>query len=123
MSNASVLRRIAVVALLGAIASGGTAQADPSGMWKRPNGDMVQVTAGSGKLMCKITKGDKSGFEMCNGMGGGGSTWHGSTMKHPDMPGFMSFNGTVAVAGNTLSIKGCAVGQSMCDSETWTRVK
>lgn len=114
---------MAVLALAGTAAGGGPAQADPSGLWKRPNGETVQVTSGGGKLMCRITKGKKAGFEMCNGMGGIGSAWRGSEMKHPDMPGFMSFNGTVAVAGNSLSIKGCAIGQSMCDSETWTRVK
>jgi uncharacterized protein (DUF2147 family) len=44
-------------------------------------------------------------------------------MKHPSMPGFMTFNGSVSVSASSLSIKGCAVGQSMCDAETWTRVK
>lgn len=111
-----------VAALVVGVATG-QAMADPSGTWKRPNGDTVQVVAGGGKLMCKIVKGSKPGFEMCNGMTGGGVTWKGAGMKHPDMPGFMTFNGTVAVSGASLSIKGCAIGESMCDQETWTRAK
>ena len=35
----------------------------------------------------------------------------------------MTFNGTVTVSPAGLTIKGCAVGQSMCDLETWTRLK
>lgn len=130
MVSPSALRRTIALALsgagllaVGAVAGGRAAETDPSGIWKRPNGDTVQVTSGGGKLMCQITNGDRSGFEMCNGMSGGGNAWRGTAMKHPDMPGFMSFNGTVAVAGTTLSIKGCAIGQSMCDSETWSRVR
>ncbi len=49
-----------------------------------------------------------------------GGSWTGKKMRHPSMT-IMSFNGTVTVSGNTLSIKGCAVGQSMCDSEKWSR--
>lgn len=106
--------------LVGVFAAGDV-RADPSGSWKRPNGDMVQVSNAGGKLSCKIMKGSKPGFEMCNGMTGSGSFWKGSGMKHPDMPGFMTFNGTVQVSGSTLSIKGCAIGESLCDSETWSR--
>jgi hypothetical protein len=39
-------------------------------------------------------------------------------MKHPDMPGFMTFNGTVTFGSNGLKIRGCAVG--VCQSEIWT---
>lgn len=125
MVGISVEWRFAAIAVLAGatiLSVTGQAQADPSGTWTRPNGDTVKVTTGGG-LSCRITKGSKPGFEMCNGMGGGGNSWKGAGMKHPDMPGFMTFNGTVAVSGNSLSIKGCAIGASMCDSETWTRAK
>lgn len=123
MLKANVVRRILALALVGTVAGGGQVRADPSGQWRRPNGDMVQVSSVGGKLNCKITKGSKSGFEMCNDMSGSGNAWRGTGMKHPDMPSFMSFNGTVAVKGNTLSIKGCAIGETVCDSETWIRVQ
>lgn len=102
----------------------GTALADgPQGTWKRQNGDTVKALVSNGKLYCKIVSGSKPGFEMCHGMAGSGNTWAGGAMKHPSMPGFMTFNGSVSVSGNSLSIKGCAVGKSMCDSERWSRVK
>lgn len=95
--------------------------AGPEGLWERKNGDTVQVSIKGGKLYCTITDGSKPGFEMCHGMDGAGNSWSGKKMKHPSMPGFMKFNGTVSVSGNSFKIKGCAIGQAMCDSETWTR--
>ena len=93
-----------------------------AGNYKRPNGDEVNVSVSGGKLFCKIVSGKQAGFEMCHGMEKtGGDSWQGANMKHPSMPEIMTFNGTVKVGGSGLSIKGCAVGQSMCDSESWTR--
>jgi uncharacterized protein (DUF2147 family) len=104
-------------------ASGANAQEAP-GTYKRPNGDLVRVSVSGGKLFCQIVQGQQTGFEMCHGMSKGGpNAWQGAEMKHPSMPAFMTFNGTVTVAATGLSIKGCAVGQSMCDTETWSRQK
>lgn len=95
---------------------------DPSGQWMRPNGDVATVSLSGGKLWCKITSGSKPGFEMCHGMAASGGGWAGNKMKHPSMPGMMTFNGSVKVSGNTFKIKGCAIGQSMCDEESWSRM-
>jgi uncharacterized protein (DUF2147 family) len=92
------------------------------GDYQRPNGDAARVSVNDGKLYCKITSGAQAGFEMCHGMEKTGpNVWQGAKMKHPTMPGMMTFNGTVTVTSSGLSIKGCAVGQSMCDAESWTR--
>ncbi len=99
------------------------AMANPSGMWKRKGNTVVKVSISGGKLYCKIVKGSPNGFEMCHGMVKKGGVWKGGNMKHPSMPGFMTFNGTVRVSGNKLNIKGCAIGQSFCDAETWVRMK
>lgn len=114
------ITRAAVVALFAFAAAPAFADG-PDGKWKRANGDIVTASVSGGKLYCKITSGSKPGFEMCHGMTQSGGKWTGSKMRHPSMT-VMSFNGTVSVSGNSLSIKGCAVGQSMCDSETWSRV-
>ncbi|MEW5964373.1 MAG: hypothetical protein AB1749_12495 [Pseudomonadota bacterium] len=110
-----------VVAVL--VVSAAPALADPSGKYTRKNGDVVQVSVSGGKLYCKIVSGSQVGFEMCHGMSKSGGGWAGNAMKHPDMPGFMTFNGTVTGGGSSISIKGCAIGQSMCDSETWAKAK
>ena len=89
------------------------------GDYKRPNGDAARVSVNGGKLYCKITSVAQAGFEMCHGMDKTGrEILAGAQIKHPTMPGMMTFNGTVTVTSSGLSIKGCAVGQSMCDAES-----
>jgi uncharacterized protein (DUF2147 family) len=116
------LYRVALgAALAGLVAAPATAR-DPSGHYKRPNGDKVQVWIAEGKLYCRIKEGKKPNFEMCHGMGPQGEDWFGKKMKHPGMPGFMTFNGTVTSDAKTLKIKGCAMGKAMCDSEVWDKI-
>jgi uncharacterized protein (DUF2147 family) len=96
---------------------------DETGNWKRPNGDTVEVKVVSNALFCKITKGKKVGFEMCHGMKPtSANVWKGKGMKHPSMPGFMTFNGTVTVNQNKLEIKGCVAGDGVCDKEAWSKI-
>jgi uncharacterized protein (DUF2147 family) len=114
---------LALVGVFGlGVAAPAAHAAEAVGDYKRPNGDAARVSVNDGKLYCKITSGAQAGFEMCHGMEKtGANVWQGANMKHPTMPGMMTFNGTVTVTASGLSIKGCAVGQSMCDAETWTR--
>lgn len=101
--------------------TGNASTAAPVGQWLRKDRDTVSITLKDNGLYCTITAGKKVGFEMCHGMTlREDGSWKGKKMKHPGMPGFMTFNGTVKVDGDTLSIKGCAVG--VCDSENWTRM-
>lgn len=85
----------------------------------RKEKDIINVFVKDGKLFCNRAE-DK--FEMCHGMAQEGEGWKGKKMKHPDMPGFMTFNGSVSFTDTTLTIKGCAVGNSMCDTEVWTKI-
>jgi len=121
--RASKLAMVAVAFGLVLLAIADAALAvEAAGSYKRPNGDEAKVSVSGGKLYCKIIAGKQAGFEMCHGMEKtGADTWQGANMKHPSMPGVMTFNGTVTVSSAGLSIKGCAIGQSMCDSENWTR--
>lgn len=117
------MRLIAIASIAFLSASAASASEDVEGNWTRPNGDTVAATVADGKLNCVITAGSRPGFEMCHGMVKQGDAWTGESMKHPDMPGFMTFNGTVVGFGDELKIKGCAVGQAFCDAETWTRAQ
>jgi len=112
-----------VVATVMALVAPALADEDVVGQWKRPNGDLVEARLADGKLECAILQGSRPGFEMCHDMVKQGDAWVGSAMKHPEMPGFMSFNGTVVVFGDELRIKGCALHEAFCDSETWTRAQ
>ena len=81
--------------------------------------EQVDVSEKGGKLYCTRLS---DGYEMCNGMTrADDGSWHGKKMKHPDMPRWMSFNGTVTFQEGGLKIKGCTLG--ICDSETWTLQK
>jgi len=114
---------IATICLFISAATSASA-AQVEGKWKRPNGTIAQVYECGAKLCGKIVKGDPAGFEMFHGMTKvGPAKWQGSEMKHPSMPQFMTFNGTVTLSGDVLTVKGCAIGQSMCDNETWTRLR
>lgn len=80
-----------------------------------PQTIIVQVI--DGKLYCAR---ESDGFEMCNGLVlSDDARWRGRTMKHPDMPGFMTFNGTASFSETQLNLRGCAMG--ICDAETWDK--
>lgn len=89
------------------------------GQYSRPNGTTAKVWTCGGKLCARV---EDSGFDMfLSGIAPvGEGKWQGD-MKHPDMPGFMTFNGTVTVTAKGLKVQGCAVGQSMCDAESWSK--
>ncbi len=109
----------AVGSLVGAQAAGSV-----YGKWKRPDGSVALVSACGGKLCGHLISGPQTGYEMFHGMAKtGADKWQGNTMKNPSAPGFMTFNGTAILSGNTLSVQGCAIGNSMCGHENWTRVK
>jgi uncharacterized protein (DUF2147 family) len=94
----------------------GTVQAAGVKEYLRKGDQVIQVIEQDGKLYCRRVS-DK--FEMCHGMTKqDDGSWTGKHMKHPDMPGFMTFNGTVTFGSNGLKIRGCAVG--VCQSEIWT---
>lgn len=92
----------------------GMASADT---YMRKGDQEIAVVIKDGKLFCTRVS---DGYEMCNGMErSADGAWRGGTVKHPDMPGFMRFTGTVTFVPKELTLKGCALG--MCDSETWVK--
>ncbi|MDX2289559.1 MAG: hypothetical protein NW217_12155 [Hyphomicrobiaceae bacterium] len=116
MKSKTVALTLATIAATIPLACVTTAHAE--GTYIRKGGQAINVAVKGGKLYCTRTS---DGFEMCNGMSKSGGGYAGAAMKHPDMPGFMTFNGQVTMSGSALTIKGCAIGQSMCDSETWKK--
>ena len=77
----------------------------------------IRVFTNEGRLFCRRAS---DGFEMCHGMTEqADGSWTGKGMRHPDMPGFMKFNGTVVFGAAGLNIRGCAVG--ICQAEDWAK--
>ncbi len=123
----SIIKRATLAFSATALAAGLLAApalaAEPWGKWKRPGGDIAKVWKCNGGMCGAIETGKKKGFVMFKGIKKQGKVWKGD-MKHPNMPSFMTFNGTVTVLGpDKLKVQGCAIGNSMCDAEVWVRVK
>jgi len=107
-------RLTALVAVLVCCATGASADT-----YLRKGDQEINVHVVDNGLYCTRTS---DNFEMCNGMiKYTDGSWRGKKMKHPDMPGFMTFNGTVTFTDAGLTIKGCAIG--ICQSEEWTKKK
>ncbi len=122
MQSLKVMPLALIIACSGALAA--QAAGSVYGKWKRPDGSVALVSACGGKLCGHLVSGPQTGYEMFHGMAKTGpDKWQGNQMKNPSAPGFMTFNGTAVLSGNTLSVQGCAIGQSMCGHENWTRTK
>jgi uncharacterized protein (DUF2147 family) len=121
-SNNLLLATLALACLGAASPASAQTMADILGNYTRPNGDSVLVADCNGLLCGHLTSGNKTGMEMLHGMESATpGEWRGNRMKHPSMPGFMTFNGTVTVVEGNLSVRGCAIGEAFCDAEIWTR--
>ena len=98
-----------------------TASAATADTYIRPHKtgeQQITVVITDGSLWCTRVS---DGFEMCNGMTENeDGTWGGKNMRHPDMPKWMKFNGTVYFNDGGLRIKGCAI---ICDSEDWSKTE
>ncbi len=111
---------VAASTVFGAFAASAATAVDRTYMRK---GDQeIRVFTFEDKLFCRRVSDE---FEMCHGMEeAGGGTWTGPNMKHPDMPKFMTFEGTVVIGGNKkMSIEGCVAGGAVCDREVWDEVE
>ena len=111
----SITRLFAFAAI---VFSASAATADTYTRPHKTGEQQITVVITDGSLWCT---GVSDGFEMCNGMTENeDGTWGGKNMRHPDMPKWMKFKGTVYFNDGGLKIKGCAI---ICDSEDWTKAE
>ncbi|MEE9429160.1 MAG: hypothetical protein V3V25_13540 [Paracoccaceae bacterium] len=106
--------KISVAAIAMIAATSATAETTE---YLRKGKEIIQVSNDGGSLSCLRAS---DGFEMCNGMlEQADGSWKGKNMRHPAMPKFMKFNGTVVFSDAGLNIRGCAVG--ICKAEDWVK--
>lgn len=106
----------AIALVIGAATFATGVSAKVLGVYVRKGDQVITLHTEDGLLYC--TRAD--GFELCHGMTlQPNGTYKGKKMKHPDMPRFMTFNGTVTFGSDMVSLKGCAAGNSLCQSENW----
>ena len=111
------LTTTAIALALGAATLATGVSAEVLGTYVRKGDQVISIHTEDGLLYCTRAS---DGFELCHGMDlQADGTWKGKKMKHPDMPRFMTFNGTVTFGDGLVSLKGCAAGNSLCQSEDW----
>jgi uncharacterized protein (DUF2147 family) len=89
-----------------------------SGVYKRPNGNLVEVAA-CGTAFCvtsqmPATMGRPVGKLAPDGKGG----YQGSLT---DIKSGKTYSGKARLAGSTLTVAGCVLGGLVCKSENWLR--
>ena len=111
------MKKLTTLALIAGVSFSTTAQAELIGVYLRNGEEPMSVRTEDGLLFCTRVS---DGFEMCNGMVElDDGAWNGDKMKNPDMPRFMSFNGTIRFAEGEMQLQGCLAGKSMCKSMSW----
>ncbi|MGE4610735.1 MAG: hypothetical protein AAED33_04975 [Paracoccaceae bacterium] len=107
--------------ILGAVTLATTASAKIIGVYFR-NGEQFILVRTEGDLLYCTRVSD--GFEMSNGLAPrADGSWSEFTMKHPDMPKFMTYRGTAILTEVSMTLEGCTAGNAQCDSETWEKLK
>ncbi len=114
------LTSTAIALVLGAASFATSVSAEIIGVFLRNGSEFILVRTTDEGLMYCTRVGD--GFEMCGGITEqDDGSWSGSSMKHPDMPSFMTFNGKVVFNETAMLLEGCAIGNAQCESEIWPR--
>lgn len=112
---------IATALVLGATTLATAASAEIIGVYLRNGEEFILVRTDVEMLYCTRV-GD--GFEMCGGMvQQADGSWAGPKMKHPDMPKFMTYTGTVTFSTSGMTLEGCTAGNAQCDAESWLKLK
>ena len=113
------MKNITRIIAAAAVAFSATAAVADTYIRPHKTGDQqINVVITDGALWCTRAS---DGYEMCNGMTENeDGTWGGKNMRHPDMPKWMKFKGTVYFNDGGLKIKGCAI---ICDNEDWTKAE
>lgn len=104
------------------------ASADVIGTWLRDNGESRVRFARCGEAVCgtvawlkdpanaKSRVGQRVFYDM---KPSGANAWSGTAFNPEDG---REYSGTMSLAGNTLTTRGCVLGGMICRSVTWSRV-
>lgn len=114
---AAAIRRSVLAAGLFLLFAGGTSLADPIvGVWKLPNGILIQSTARDGQFCGTVISGEFRGRSIGCVRGGGGR-YKGQVIKVKDGK---RFRGHATVQGDVLAVSGCVLF-ILCKTEKLTR--
>lgn len=109
-----------VAFVLGTALFASSVSAEIIGVYLRNGEEFILVRTTDDGLMYCTRVGD--GYEMCDGIAQQpDGSWTGTQMKHPDMPTFMSFTGTVIFNDTEMLLEGCTTGNTQCEAEVWPK--
>lgn len=87
------------------------------GKWRAPGGGIVQVTSCGGAYCAKVISGQHTG-KTAGRMQGTDGDYSGTVTDPRDD---RTYNGSAAVSGDTLQLRGCAL-KVFCKTQVWTRL-
>jgi uncharacterized protein (DUF2147 family) len=109
-----------------ALSVGPALAGDPSGLWKRDNGEARIRIGKCGNGLCGRVvwvqdpkrKGDIGKLVLNNMVGNGPNSWVGKAYNPLDDK---TYTGKMTLSGNSLTTSGCIMGGMMCKSMSWMR--
>jgi uncharacterized protein (DUF2147 family) len=106
---------ISVTVLL--VSTGLASAAEPIvGNWKTTLGDTAAIEPCGGGFCITLKNGKHAGEKIGAFEGGGGS--YSGKITDPDAK--KTYNGTISVSGDTVTLKGCVM-KVVCESQKWSR--
>ncbi len=107
----------AAAAALALSFSGTAFAAEPIvGQWRSADGGMIKVSSCGEAYCATVIKGEHKG-ESVGEVEGSGSEYTGTVI---DPRSSESYDGTITVEGEKMTLQGCAL-KVLCKSSTWTR--
>jgi uncharacterized protein (DUF2147 family) len=117
---------VSALSAVPALSTGPALAGDPSGVWKRDNGEAkIRVGKCSNGLCGRVVwvqdpkrKGDVGKIVLDDMVGDGPNSWVGKAYNPLDEK---TYTGKMTLSGNTLTTSGCIMGGMMCKSMSWMR--
>lgn len=91
---------------------------DIEGMWKRPNGVLVNIHK-CGSEFCVVAASSSHKGESAGKMAASGGGKYGGSLI--DLENGKTYAGKASISGDNLAMAGCVLGGLFCKSEDWKR--
>jgi uncharacterized protein (DUF2147 family) len=113
----AMIHKIALTAAI-LIACPALAEEPIEGMWRRPNGTIIQYAPCGMNAYCGTVMTGTYQGQSIGSMSGSGGAYEGKVNKLDEG---RTYAGKASVSGNTLSLSGCVLGGLICKTETLSR--
>ena len=112
------LRTISTSFVVATALCGQAAASDIAGMWKRPNGNLVQF-APCGDGFCATSRTPPNTGKSVGKMSPAGENKFKGSLT--DLSNGKTYTGKATLKGSTLAVSGCVLGGLICKTESWLK--